>query len=219
MSEPKWSIKTPSEFICSDNYYLIKGKKFARVTRINSIIDKPELRNWYAKTGAVKAKEILMKRAGFGSTLHKLIEVTLRGEQLSSENYDSFLMESMDIFNNWMGKHEVIPEALEQHLWSEKYKYAGTCDFIGIFDGKLYILDWKTSRGIYDEYFLQMAAYAYAFYEQTGIKVDGIGILQIRDGVFNFVTKDYDELMKIYFPVFLAAITIYNWKYLGVESR
>ena len=126
MSEPKWSIKTPSEFICTDNYYLIKGKKYARVTRINSIIDKPELRSWYAKTGAVKAKEILHKRAGFGSTLHKLIEVTLKGEELSKSNYEPALIESIELFEKWQGKHALIPDSLEQHLWSEKYNYAGT---------------------------------------------------------------------------------------------
>jgi ATP-dependent exoDNAse (exonuclease V) beta subunit len=212
MQEKNWNIRTPSEFICTDNHYLIKGIKYARVTRINSVINKPELRAWYAKTGATKAKEILKTRSGFGSTVHKMIEVTLKGEKLS-DNYDSFLMDSITIFNKWLGLHKVVAQELEQHLWSEQYHYAGTCDFIGLFDGKLYILDWKTSRGIYDEYWLQMAAYVQAFYELTGLKVEGIGILQIRDGEYNFITKTYDEIMQDYFPVFLAAKTIYDWKY------
>jgi len=215
MENKTWEIRTPSEFICTDNYYLIRGKKYARVTRINSIIDKPELRAWYAKTGSVKAKEILHKRAGFGSTLHKLIEVTLKGEELSKSNYEPMLIESIELFEKWKEKFDLKPDALEQHLWSDKYQYAGTADYIGMFDGKLYILDWKTSRGIYDEYWLQSAAYVQAFYEQTGIKVHGVGILQIRDGEVNFLTKSYDEIMTVYFPVFLAAITIYNWKYKG----
>lgn len=214
MSEIKWSIETPAEFICTDNYYLIRGKKYSRVTRINSVIDKPELRAWYAKTGAAKAKEVLMKRAGFGSTLHKLIEVTLKGEELS-DNYDSFLLDSMDIFNKWADKNELMPQSLEQHLWSEKHKYAGTCDYIGICNGKLMILDWKTSKGIYDEYWLQMSAYVQAFEELTGIKIDSVGILQIRDGEYRFQEKTYDEIMTKYFPVFLAAQTIYNWKFGG----
>lgn len=210
---PEWSIKTPSEFICTDNYYLIRGKKYARVTRINSIIDKPELKNWYMKTGAVKAKEILKSRAGFGSTLHKLIEVTLKKETLSKSNYEPSLIESIELFEKWQGKHDLQVDALEQHLWSEKYQYAGTSDYIGMFDGKLYILDWKSSRGIYEEYWIQMAAYVNAFEELTGLKIEGVGILQIRDGMTNFITKTRDEVMNIYFPVFLAAMLIYNWKY------
>lgn len=83
---------------------------------------------------------------------------------------------------------------------------------LSMVDGKLMILDWKTSRGIYDEYWLQMAAYVQSFEELTGIKVDGVGILHIRDGEHQFVTKTYDEVMK-FLPVFLAAQLIYNWKY------
>jgi len=212
VGEIMWEITTPVEFLCSDNHYLIHGVKYARVTRINSIIDKPELRYWLQKTGAAKSKEILKTRSNFGSMLHKMIEVTLKGEKLS-DNYDQYLMDSIKVFEKWRGLHEIIPQALEQHLWSNTHKFAGTCDFIGLVDGKLMILDWKSSRSIYDEYFLQMSAYVAAFYEQTGIKVEGIGILQIRDGEYNFITKTYDEIMQDYFPVFLAAKTIYDWKY------
>jgi len=217
MQEVNWKIDTPAEFICTDNYYLIKGIKYARVTRINSIIDKPELRNWYAKTGAEKSKQILKKRAGFGSTSHKLIEVTLKGETISRKNYDQYLLDSLDEFTKWSKEHTIISQAVEQHLWSDTYKYAGTCDCIAILDDKLMILDWKTSKAIYDEYWLQMAAYAYAFYEQTGIKVSGVGILQMHDGQHTFITKTYDEIMKE-FPVFIAAQIIYNWKY-GDDSQ
>ena len=216
MQEIKWEIKTPSEFICTDSHYLIKGKRYARVTRINNVIDKPELRYWYAKTGNEKAKEILKKRAGFGSTLHKLIEVTLKKEELSKSNYDPTLIESIELFEKWQGKHKIKPDALEQHLWSDKYQYAGTADYIGMFDGKLYILDWKTSRGIYPEYWLQLSAYLVAFEEQTGIKLEGAGILQIRDGETNFQTKTRDELIRL-FEVFKAALVIYNWKYSNDE--
>jgi hypothetical protein len=211
MQEKNWDIKIPSEFICEDNYYLIRGKKYARVTRINSIIDKPELRNWYMKTGSVKAKEILKTRSSFGSTAHKLIEITLKGEQLS-ENYDSFLIDTIKVFNKWRETHELIPQSLEQRLWSEKYKYAGTCDYVGSFDGKFMIGDWKTSKGIYPEYWLQLSAYVLAFEEQTGLKLDGAFILQIRDGEYSLETKTRDELIEL-FEIFKAAQTIYNWKY------
>jgi len=211
MQEKNWDIKTPSEFICEDNYYLIKGVRYSRVTRINSIIDKPELRAWYQKTGAVKAKEILKTRSSFGSTVHKLIEITLLGNEIS-ENYDSFILESINIFNKWLTKNKLLPQSLEQHLWSDKYKYAGTCDFIGICNNKFVIGDWKTSKGIYPEYWLQLSAYVMAFEEQTGLKLDGAFILQIRDGEYRFEEKTRDDLIKL-FTVFLAAQVVYNWKY------
>jgi len=75
---------------------------------------------------------------------------------------------------------------LNKKLWSDEYGYAGTADFIGQYTSNpdylvggwkahwkkpaFVVGDWKTSRDIYDEYWLQLAAYAWAFYELTGIK-------------------------------------------------
>ena len=212
MQEKNWVIETPLEFQCTDNWYLIHGKKYARVTRINGIIAKPELQNWYASTGKDKAKEILKKRATFGSTLHKLIEVQLNGGKITEENYDSYLLESMSIFNKWMKQHSIVPESIEQHLWSNIYCYAGTSDFIGMIDGKRKIGDWKSSRDVYPEYWLQLSAYLVAFEEQTGLKLDGAFILQMRDGEYKFQEKTREELLDL-FEVFKAAMIIYRWKY------
>lgn len=207
-----WKIEVPNELICTDSYYLIRGKKYHRVTKINSIIDKPELRNWYAKLGKNEASKILKTRANFGSLLHKLIEVTLKNGEVSEENYDSNIIKSLDLFKNWIKKHKITVEALEQHLWSDKYSYAGTTDCIINFDGKRIIADWKTSKEIYPEYMLQLSAYIMSFEEQTGIKLDGALILKIRDGEIEEQYKTYDELKEL-FEVFLAALKIYVWKY------
>lgn len=45
--------------------------------------------------------------------------------------------------------------------------YAGTFDFAGIADGKLDIGDFKTSNGIYSEYFVQVAPYAKALEDEA----------------------------------------------------
>jgi len=207
-----WDINTPLEFQATENFYLIKGIKYTRVTRILSIIDKPELRNWYADTGRVKAREILKKRATFGSTLHKLIEVSLSGEKITKENYDKSIIETFNLFENWKNKNNIIIEAVEQHLWSDKYKYAGTCDCIAIINGKRVLCDWKTSKGIYPEYVLQIAAYFHAFKELTNIELDGAIILQMRDNKYceKYYTK---EELKEAFKIFLHAKEIFEWKH------
>jgi len=212
MQEKNWEIITPLEFQCTDNWYLIRGKKYARVTRVNSIIDKPELRFWYSKVGNEKAKEILKTRANFGSTLHKLIQVQLSGGKITEENYDNYLLESMEIFNKWFKKHDIITHELETHLWSETYGFAGTCDFIGSCDGKFVMGDWKSSKSVYPEYWLQLSAYVVAFEELTGLKLDSVFILQIRDGKYDYQEKSRDEILKL-FEVFKSAMVIYRWKY------
>jgi hypothetical protein len=207
-----WKIEKPNEFICTESWYLIKGKKYTRVTKVNSIIAKPELNSWYARQGMDAAKKTMKTRADFGSLMHKSIEVILKGEEIHTENYDKLLIDDLKLFREWQKDNDVKVEAIEQHLWSDKYYYAGTCDFIGKLNGKHTIGDWKTSKAIYPEYWLQLAAYVFAFEEQTGIKLDGAFILQMRDGKKDIQYKSYKEL-KEEFEVFLAAMKIYNWKY------
>ena len=207
-----WKIEKPNEFMCTESWYLIKGKKYTRVTKVNSIIAKPELNSWYARQGMDAAKKTMKTRADFGSLMHKSIEVLLKGEEIHTENYDKLLIDDLELFREWQKENDVEVEAIEQHLWSDKYLYAGTCDCIAKVNGKLLILDWKTSKAIYPEYFLQLAAYVMAFEEQTGIKVKGVGILRMRDGKKEFIEKSYAEI-KQEFEVFLAAMKIYNWKY------
>lgn len=208
----KWEIETPSEFICTDDYYLINGKKYYRVTRIISIIDKPELRRWYGRMGNAKAKNTLKTRSDDGSTTHKLIEIILSGKPVDLSNYNEGVQSSVSKFIEFQKKNKLIPEACEQHLWSEQNCYAGTADFIGYCNGKHVLMDWKTSKGIYDEYWLQMSAYVMAFEEQTGIKLEGASILRVRDGEIEKQHKTYEELKNIY-NVFLSAIEIFRWKY------
>lgn len=207
-----WKIEQPDEFLCTDNHYLINGKKYYRVTRINSIIAKPELMSWYAKQGMDKAKKILKSRACFGSTLHKCIEVILKNKELHYENYDPLLINDLKLFEQWKNENNIKIEALEQHLWSDEFLYAGTADFIGKLNGKRLIGDWKTSKAIYDEYWLQLSAYFFAFEELTDEKLDGAFILKIRDGKKELQYKTRNELKDL-FEVFKAAYIVFKWKY------
>lgn len=70
----------------------------------------------------------------------------------------------------------------EQSVFSPKYFYAGTFDFLCEIDGKKYICDFKTSTGIYGrEYFYQTAAYRNAIGE-LGWGTDVEGSIIIRSG-------------------------------------
>lgn len=82
---------------------------------------------------------------------------------------------------------EIVPSNIkfllaEQSVFSPKYFYAGTFDFLCEIDGKKYICDFKTSTGIYGrEYFYQTAAYRNAIGE-LGWGKDIEGSIVIRSG-------------------------------------
>ena len=70
----------------------------------------------------------------------------------------------------------------EQVLWSNKYKYAGRCDMVGIWKGTPSIIDFKTSKKTkyikqVKDYFIQCCAYAVAHNELYGTGIKNVVIL------------------------------------------
>ncbi len=69
-------------------------------------------------------------------------------------------------FKKWVKKNNVEFLVAEQVVFSRKYMFCGTMDFICKYKGKKYIGDLKTSSGIYPEMVMQAAAYRCAREEE-----------------------------------------------------
>lgn len=120
---------------------------------------------------------------------------------------------------------EIVPTTIkflraEQSVFSLKYFYAGTFDFLAEIDGKKYICDFKTSTGIYGrEYFYQTAAYRNAIGE-LGWGTDVAGSIIIRSGKEgNDLEVRYSEVYEQDFSAFLAAYVIYKEGFVEEETR
>ena len=98
----------------------------------------------------------------------------------------------------------------EKKIYSKKYSYAGTVDFIGLLNGVMTVADYKTSSAIYPDYFLQTSAYAQAIEEELGIKVKQTAV--IRFGKDRKLEIQTDKKWKEKLPVFLALKNIYEWQ-------
>lgn len=229
----KWKIVEPKDFTSTSKEYNIGGKKYIRVTRSLSIIGKPGLMSWFASVGRRAAEKVIKNRQNLGTKVHKLIELKLKGKplylnKLPKDAFGDEVKLDMKLFASFNTEARLKADAIEQHLWSNEQRYAGTADYIGKYTtperflvrghkGRfpkevLVVGDWKTSRSIYPEYWLQLAAYAHAFYELTGIKVDGAFIVQFRFGKVKVREKNWDELMALY-EVYKHAIALYMWKF------
>jgi len=239
----KYEITEPDEFIPESNYYLINGVKYWRVTRIKSIINKPGLNTWRARSDYNKTQQYLKERADFGSKAHKLFELKCLGKTVNADNYEEQeLKDDLAIFDTVLDKCKLKAILTEQHLWDEFeingeiIRVAGTADYIGKYtsyqeflptvgrgknktsvDAKFtkesfVIGDWKTSPGIYGDFWLQLATYAIMYEHLTGIKVDGAFILQMRpDGKgrdFIIEEKTREELQK-YFELMLHCVPLF----------
>jgi len=115
-----------------------------------------------------------------GTQSHKIIENYL-SNNLSLEEFDLLPIAH---FNNLKPYLENISDVtcIEQRMYSDKLRVAGTSDLIAHYNGELSIIDYKTKRKpqrdeyMY-EYYLQTTCYAQMFQEVTGKKINQVVIL------------------------------------------
>lgn len=78
------------------------------------------------------------------------------------------------------------PVISELYLYDEQFKLGGALDDIGVMDGKLVLLDVKTSNQFKGHYFFQVALYYMMFSRLTGLRPKTIFILKLskEDGTY-----------------------------------
>lgn len=99
--------------------------------------------------------------------------------------------------------------SVEQRLWSDTYRYAGTLDIVARRNGKLLLLDWKTGDPGW-QCGLQTAAYAHALQERDGIVVTKrVGCHLRSDGSYDLT--QYNNFRSD-FADFCAALRVFRRK-------
>jgi hypothetical protein len=99
-----------------------------------------------------------------GNIAHDMIEAHILGKEFTPEVSDEILSKATNSFNQfleWREQSRIEIVATERAYVSERYQFGGTIDAIGR-DGKgrIVLLDWKTSNAVYQDYLIQLAAYA-----------------------------------------------------------
>ncbi len=125
-------------------------------------------------------------------------------------------------YRAWRAAHDVRVVSVEQKVYSDRYEYAGTADLVAYVDGVLTVGDFKTSKAVYGEYRLQVAAYRQAVLEMEPDVQPPVGGLVLRfpktegdDFEAHAVPwEEQDELLS----VFLSAKRVWEWM-LADEAR
>lgn len=183
------------------------GNLYPSVTTIvGSIGDKSYLDEWRATVGNDVADKITKDAARRGTFLHSCCENWLQGLPVK---FDMFQHTEKEMFGYFLPVLQSIEEvhAMETTLWSDKLRCAGTVDLIAKHKGQMKVLDWKNARRFKSKedipnYFAQMAAYAYMFYERTGVAISRIMVvISVED--YGLVT--YEEDVRDHLPAFVKA--------------
>lgn len=146
-------------------YKLADGTRVPGVTTITGVMDKPALVRWANNLGlqGIKSDAYVDVLADIGTLAHDGIHCHLMNKPWVTDDYsksDIGMAETCVIkWHYWADQHKIEVIASEWALVSEQHRYGGTCDIYCMLDGKAALIDLKTGKSIYDEYFTQVAAY------------------------------------------------------------
>jgi hypothetical protein len=147
-------------------YYNSMGQKVVGVTTALNLKAKQALIGWAYKRGkdGLELYSSRDKAADIGTIVHARIMGYFLGYEIDDYNISreawDLADQSMQSFYEWARPRKVKPILVETQLVSEKYQFGGTPDVYGEMDDRLTLLDFKTGSGIYDDQFLQVAAYS-----------------------------------------------------------
>lgn len=194
-------------------YHLKDGTKVPGVTTViggQLAWNKQALMYWAWDQGrnGKDFRETKDAAADLGTRVHALIEQEMRGKrpaEIPKECEASLLG-----FYEWRDAFKLQATGSEVALISEKYRYGGTMDYPAIVSGRRVMLDLKTSKGVYVDHRIQLAAYGQLWDEAyPDDPVTGFHLLQVgkEDGSFH---HHYWPSLSKEFEVFFLLRGLYD---------
>jgi hypothetical protein len=182
-----------------------------------------EVVNW-ALQEADKQRDTAAK---LGSSIHLLADMVSRASESPVEGFhvseqEKPYLEAWRQFLGWLSLSGGKIVSSEHMVWSLN-GYGGTYDLIIEWQGQLWLLDIKTSKGYYPEYGLQLAAYRWA----DSIILEGnptpypmpeihkAGVLHLRPDQYpdtGWRLIEYPITYEKDYMTFLGALEVYRWR-------
>ena len=122
---------------------------------------------------------------------------------------DHQTLNSVNAFREWVNLNEIKWLSSEEKIYHRELKFAGTVDAVAEVNDEFCVIDWKTGSGIYEEMYLQCAAYAKTIEDIYGRNVDAFYILRLdkKTGAYEAVrSSDVDE----HFSAFKHSLGLYH---------
>lgn len=195
-----------------DTPYTYKGYKVPRVTSVLAdMLNEEYLMTWANNVGLFQRKKHTYyrnKATTIGSAVHNAIEEKIQFQidpdfvGIKDTKDRLAASQSYNAFSSWWSivenKSRII---LEEYTLITEY-CGGTLDLLIDINGKLYLLDFKTSSQMSFKYYVQLAAYRRMLYDLLGYIVDGVIVLRLdkktgryEESVLDFSV--YDDLLFI----------------------
>lgn len=193
------------------------GARVPGATTITGLLNKPHLVKWANNLGleGIDSSKYTDEAAAVGTLAHEMVQAHLQGFEVDTSMYSPIQVDlasnAVLSFLEWQSRHKIEPIICETPMVSAKLRYGGTVDCYCMLDGVPTLLDFKTGKAIYDEYFVQVSAYKELLLE-AGHPVERVQILRIgRDETEGFEERAITDTTK-YFNIFANLLDIYYIK-------
>lgn len=152
-----------------DGYRLKNGTKVPGTTTIiGRFKESGALIAWAYKRGkdGLELYDSRDKAAEIGTIVHEMVERYIADMDAMEparglDEHDQLqAISAFEAFEEWFEMNQLKVVAQEMQLVSETHKFGGTPDAVAEDSkGRLVLLDWKTSDGVYMDYLCQLGAY------------------------------------------------------------
>ncbi len=178
-------VELTTETIDGQRHYVLPDSttKLKSVTTIISEkSDKTALYEWRKRVGDEEANRISTQAARRGTSIHKIAERYVLNEENIFKDEMPINVEMFKTIKNTLDRHVDNILGVELPLYSKALKCAGRTDLVAEYDGRLSIIDFKTSRKPKKEewienYFIQSTVYSMMFEWTYKFSVPQIAII------------------------------------------
>lgn len=214
--------------------YTINGADWPSVTTVLGMLDKGEaLLGWAVKLAVNYIREhaphedfeeVLIhaksdwrqardEAADIGKEIHDLIKKYIRHGRDPNGKYRPEVENAFLAFLEWEKANQITWLEAEKEVHDPLHGYAGTLDAkcrfgAGPLIGRVFVIDFKSSKGFYDGYAEQVAAYRHADSLTISIPSDGCGILRLdkETGLpeFKDFSEGYEKKLAFFFKLLEA---------------
>ena len=197
-------------------YKTPSGVIYPSITTVVGDESKESILAWRKRVGDEEANRISKKATSRGTRIHSMCESYVDNIPLIKKEYSYQDLEMFNQIKKVLDEHVDNVHMQEERLYSDYLELAGTVDLIAEYDGKLSVIDFKTSTKLKEVdyikgYLMQASAYAIMYEERTGTPINQTVIIIGVDDEMHpqvFIQKRDD-----YIPQLLETRKRYKEKY------
>lgn len=175
-------------------------------------------------------KGIAQEAADIGTICHGYAELHSVGKTEEAEallnkvrraSTWSLIESCVNKYKDWASKDQGKLVCAEALVASLRYKYCGKFDRLDNVNGKMILRDYKTSKAIFLDQFIQLGAYAVAIKEWMNLDVGGMEVLRFGkdDGEFQNLLIDDPREIKLFMDQAIRCRQTHEFRKLENDPR